>query len=379
MKLIYDCMISVKTRLESGEGMSFAEFTYPIMQAWDWWELFQKGCQVQVGGADQFGNILFGVEAVKIASKNTRIQLKQNDLEDDIDTPIGFTVPLLTTASGEKIGKSAGNAIWLDKDMTSSFELYQFLVRTPDADVERYLKLFTFLPLPRISEIMEEQNKDPSKRVAQHALAAEFLELVHGPTEADAAAMQHRQLFRPRDSTGPPTPLPAKLNEPPTKSPHVSFWNMAAGNDWAPQSNFENMPSHRVTLPQSLVINQPFHKILFSAGLVSSRNEGHRLIVNKGASVGYSSGRTGPMGDKLEFTPIKSWDGSETKKYILEDKALILKVGKWKVKIVEIISDEEFEKRDLNVPGWKEFKEERAAKNSDKEAEPNNGRLSGAA
>ena len=107
--------------------MSLAEFTYPIMQAWDWWNLFQKGFQVQVGGSDQFGNILFGMDAVKSISKNTAIELSRNPLEDDLEKPMGFTTPLLTTSSGEKFGKSAGNAIWLDPDMTSLFDLYQVL------------------------------------------------------------------------------------------------------------------------------------------------------------------------------------------------------------------------------------------------------------
>lgn len=115
----------VKTRLASGNGMSFSEFTYPLMQAWDWWTLFQKGFQVQVGGSDQFGNILFGIDAVKAASRNTEIEELRNPLENELDHPVGLTTPLLTNSSGEKLGKSSGNAIWLDKDMTSSFELYQ--------------------------------------------------------------------------------------------------------------------------------------------------------------------------------------------------------------------------------------------------------------
>ena len=115
----------VKTRLEQGDGMSFAEFSYPLMQAWDWWVLFRKGVQVQVGGSDQYGNILFGMDAVKTVSRNTADEQSRNPLHNDLDKPLGLTTPLLTFPSGEKFGKSAGNAIWLDKDMTSTFELYQ--------------------------------------------------------------------------------------------------------------------------------------------------------------------------------------------------------------------------------------------------------------
>lgn len=114
--------------------MSFAEFSYPLVQAWDWWHLFQKGTQIQIGGADQFGNILAGAEAVKqIAKESHEFQQAQRQAEmiDEqhgirvTNDPMGFTVPLLTTASGEKFGKSAGNAVWLDPEMTSTFELYQ--------------------------------------------------------------------------------------------------------------------------------------------------------------------------------------------------------------------------------------------------------------
>lgn len=120
-----DLVASVKNRLAKGDGMSFAEFTYPLLQAWDWWVLFRKGAQVQVGGTDQYGNILFGMDAVKAVSRNTADEQVRDPLENDVDQPIGFTTPLLTAPNGEKFGKSAGNAIWLDKDMTSTFELYQ--------------------------------------------------------------------------------------------------------------------------------------------------------------------------------------------------------------------------------------------------------------
>ena len=125
---------SVKTRLDNGDGMSFAEFSYPLVQAWDWWHLFQSGCQVQIGGSDQFGNILAGAEVVKQIAKDDhpyQVALRQTKLVEAkrhlelTSEPMGFTVPLLTTSSGEKFGKSAGNAIWLNSEMTSVYELYQ--------------------------------------------------------------------------------------------------------------------------------------------------------------------------------------------------------------------------------------------------------------
>ena len=340
--------------------MSFAEFSYPILQAWDWWTLFQKGTQIQVGGADQYGNILFGMEAVKSVSRNTADEQLRNPLESEVDRPIGFTTPLLTAPNGEKFGKSAGNAIWLDKDLTSTFELYQFFVRTPDDVVERYLKLFTFIPLPEIATIMEEQNKDPSKRVAQHALAFDFVELVHGKAEADAVSLQHRQLFRPRSSTAAPSPL-SKSSAPPSshaQSPTAGFDNPQSGNQYAPQTNFANMGDMNVTLPKSLVLNQPFNKVLWSAGLVSSKGEGHRVIVNNGAKVGSRPGDSGPMTDQLSFTPIRVWGAEKTQEFVLNDNLLILKLGKWKFKSVNIVSDEEFRKQGLTAPGWEETEAE---------------------
>jgi len=117
--------------MKQGQGMSFAEFTYPLLQSWDWWYMYDtKDIQVQVGGADQFGNILAGVEAInhirhRPPPRDGRTPPTEGKEDALLTQPIGFTVPLLTTASGEKFGKSAGNAIWLDKEMTSPFELYQ--------------------------------------------------------------------------------------------------------------------------------------------------------------------------------------------------------------------------------------------------------------
>lgn len=117
----------VKTRLESGSGMSFTEFCYPIMQAWDWWHLYQKGVMIQVGGSDQSGNIQFGIDTIKQVLKTSPIETKPGE-DPDLSMPFGLTVPLLTTSTGEKIGKSAGNSIWLDKDMTSTYDLYQVCI-----------------------------------------------------------------------------------------------------------------------------------------------------------------------------------------------------------------------------------------------------------
>ena len=120
--------------MTSKEGMSFAEFTYPLLQSWDWWYMYStKDIQVQVGGSDQFGNILAGIDAINHIRLNHYDPIERQDEEKlsereaFLKKPMGFTVPLLTTSSGEKFGKSEGNAIWLDMEMTSAFDLYQVM------------------------------------------------------------------------------------------------------------------------------------------------------------------------------------------------------------------------------------------------------------
>ena len=127
-------VFSVRMKMEKGDGMSFAEFTYPLLQAWDWWHMYlTKGIQLQIGGADQYGNIVAGIDIIKyIKSHYSDFQVRE-DLAPapsdfmDRNAPTGLTVPLLTTSSGLKFGKSANNAIWLDKDLTSIFDFYQVI------------------------------------------------------------------------------------------------------------------------------------------------------------------------------------------------------------------------------------------------------------
>ena len=378
---------TVKNRMEKGDGMSFSEFAYPLMQAWDWWQLYQRGVQVQIGGADQFGNILAGAEAVKIAAKSdegrhemtrgmqhtkektktayeeapdmpsTPYEVAQNVSND----PLGFTVPLLTTAAGEKFGKSAGNAVWLDRELTSSFDLYQFFLRSADADVERYLKLFTFLPLQEISSIMQDQQKDESKRVAQHKLAREFVELVHGLSAAEEAETQHRSAFKKdlslkeiQDATKAASKLQKQSQD--SENPGVLPINPIL-NRYAPQINAETAQSTHLTLPSSLVRAQPLAKILWSVGLVVSRSEGQRLINANGVHIGAKKGREQEMDDSISYRRVGDADlppGNLIDQYIIEDDLLILRVGKWKHRFIKIVPDAEYENLGLNCPGWKD-------------------------
>lgn len=365
--------------MENGDGMSFADFSYPLLQAWDWWELFKRGTQIQIGGADQFGNILAGVEAIKamkkveavhfesdasfqshVGSKLTASLNKPASNSSNINEPIGFTVPLLTTSAGVKFGKSEGNAIWLDEEMTSNFDLYQFFLRSADADVERYLKLFTFLPITKIKSIMEEHGLDQSKRVAQHILAFEFVELIRGLGSAQDAQRQHKILFSKEisiDSLRQDVPVatpPSEMEEQEARPP--GDWSNSL-NKYAKPTTMETPGSVHMKLPRSLVVGQPITKVLWSAGLVSSRAEGQRLVANKGAHVGAKIGKdvaTVEMTDHLAFTPIKHVETTNTEDLIVDGSLLILRVGKWKVKIIDVVSDEEYEASGLACPGWKE-------------------------
>jgi tyrosyl-tRNA synthetase len=157
---------SVQQRLASSEGMSFQEFSYQVFQAYDFLHLHRHhNCILQIGGGDQWGNITAGCEFVRKAA-NSEVH--------------GLTVPLMTTSTGEKIGKSAGNAVWLSPNKTSCYQLYQYFVKVSDSDVEKYLKALTFLPLEEVKSVMEEHRQTPEDRVAQKRLAECVTRTVHG-------------------------------------------------------------------------------------------------------------------------------------------------------------------------------------------------------
>lgn len=234
--------------------------------------------------------------------------------------------------------------------------------------------MFTFLPLPEISNLMEEFKKDKPKRVPHHALAHEFVTLIHGSEEADIARNQNLQLFRSITSTAEPSPpIEAPVYGNP-RSPKSSYINPQSGNRHAPQTNFANMPSMQATLPRSLVFDTPFSKILWSAGMVASKSEGTRIVSNMGVNVGSRPGirkyqqKGGDMPDELKFTPCRNWHGEKTNEFIIDDELLILRLGKWKLKLVNIVSDEKFEELGLTAPGWDDLKN--AKDNAARKTEP---------
>lgn len=180
---------SVKRRLDAREqGLTYTEFTYQLLQAYDFAHLYATyGCVLQGGGSDQWGNITAGTELTR---KLHGAQV------------FGLTWPLLTTADGQKFGKSAGNAVWLDPELTSPYAYYQFWVNAADADVGRFLRLFTFLPLDEIAELEAELARDPAARVAHRALAAEATRIVHGDAGVAQAEAATAALFGGGELTG---------------------------------------------------------------------------------------------------------------------------------------------------------------------------------
>ncbi|KAL1662423.1 hypothetical protein GGF50DRAFT_59070 [Schizophyllum commune] len=185
---------SVRTRLTSKDGMSYTEFSYQLLQAYDFYHLFRNyGCTIQVGGSDQWGNIVSGLELIARLEGEDAVE---NPSETKVSSRcFGLTTPLLTTASGEKFGKSAGNAVWLDTKLTSPFAFYQYWILTEDKDVEKYLKLFTLVSDAEIESVMQEHNAAPHKRIAQRRLAAEVTELVHQKTGRELAEKASRLMF----------------------------------------------------------------------------------------------------------------------------------------------------------------------------------------
>ncbi|KAJ3402390.1 tyrosyl-tRNA synthetase [Chytridiales sp. JEL 0842] len=189
---------SVKNRLDTPEGISFTEFTYQLLQAYDFYHLNKHhSCTIQIGGSDQWGNITAGIDLIR---KKNAIAVTLSSSTDSKSTKpnhpaYGLTIPLVTTSNGEKFGKSAGNAIWLNPSLCTPFDFYQFFRRTPDASVRQYLHFFTFLSLSKIESLMHKHSQTPSMHLPQRTLAAEVTELVHGPAVSKRCATQSQFLF----------------------------------------------------------------------------------------------------------------------------------------------------------------------------------------
>ena len=257
----------VKSRLET--GITYAEFSYMILQALDFLHLFEtRNVTLQVAGSDQWGNITSGIELVR----------KKLDKE-----VYGMVMPLVTDSNGVKFGKTEGNALWLDKNKTSSYELYQYLVNLEDSMIIEYLKKLTFLTKEEIEELEIKHNENPHLREAHKALAREVITDLHGVEEFNSAVKISECLF-----TG----------------------NIKELNSEEIESGFKGVPSFELKIDETIL------NILVDNNIAVSRREAREFLANGSISVN---------GEKIndENTII-------TKDMLLNDKYLVIRKGKKK-------------------------------------------------
>ena len=262
----------IRRRLES--GISYTEFSYMILQALDFLHLHKtRGVDMQVAGSDQWGNITAGVDLIKKATG---------------DTTYAFTMPLVTDSHGVKFGKSEGNALWLDKNKTSSYELYQFLVNVEDSMVIDYLKIYTFLTKEEIEKYEEVNKNEPHLRIAHKKLAEEIITFLHGHEEYEKAVHISDALFK------------GNIKE-------LSLEEITDAS--------KNMDSYELLEDKDLV------SLLVDAGIVNSKRESREFISNNSISI------NGDKVNDLEFI-VK-------KENALYNKFTIIRKGKKKYYVIK--------------------------------------------
>jgi tyrosyl-tRNA synthetase len=235
---------SVKRRIASEEGISYTEFSYSLLQAYDFLVLHDRfGCTLQIGGSDQWGNILAGCDLIR--------RLRGPKAH-------GLVMPLLTTASGTKFGKTEAGAVWLDPNLTSPFRFFQFWLNVDDGDVGKYLRFFTFLDRAAIEQLEETSRTAPESREAQRALAREVTRMVHGEQHVARAERASGVLFGEDISTLPAEDVLAV---------------------------FDDVPSSIVTADRLGGEGVPVVELLASSGLTASKGEATRLIRGGGIYV----------------------------------------------------------------------------------------------
>jgi len=240
---------SYRMRLESDEGLSFIEFNYMLLQAYDFLELFRRHqCRIQMGGSDQWGNIVAGIDLVRKAEQST---------------VFGITFPLITTSTGAKMGKTAAGAVWLDAERTSPYDFYQYWINTDDKDVARFLALYTFLPMSEIRPVEDMTGADLN--LAKTILAFEATRIVHGRAAALDAYKAASSVFGARripESLLPGSEIPRR--------------GAKAGDDGVPSS-----PIKEADLASGI----PLFKVFQKVGLANSGGAARRLISQGGAYI----------------------------------------------------------------------------------------------
>ena len=235
---------SVKKRLEGDSGMSFTEFTYQLIQGYDFYWLYKnKGCKLQMGGSDQWGNIVTGSEIVR---KKTRGEV------------FAFTCPLIRKSDGGKFGKTETGNIWLDADKTSPYQFYQFWLNASDADAEMWIKIFTFLNHGTIETLIAQHKEEPSKRLLQKKLAGEITQWVHGQENLQIAIDTSQKLFE-------------NLQAPASDLSEDDL------------QNIEGIVTSAFSMEEFM--NADLASVLVQAGIFPSKGEAKKMVANGGLSI----------------------------------------------------------------------------------------------
>lgn len=234
---------SVKTRLEA--GISFTEFTYMLLQGYDFLHLYRtEGCELQLGGSDQWGNITAGTELIR------RI---------DSGAAHALCAPLITTSSGAKFGKTAEGAVWLDPELTSPYRFYQFWINADDRDVESYLKVLTFKSSDNIAGLLEEHHADPGARIPHRALAQDLTERIHGVDVAGRVRTASNVFFD-------------RLNVDIIRAAPLDVWETL-------EAELPSWTTNRDDLPSTVV------DLIAAAGLTASKGDARRQLQQGGVYI----------------------------------------------------------------------------------------------
>lgn len=273
---------SVKRRLDTEDGLSFTEFSYMLLQAYDFLVLFDRyGCKMQMGGSDQWGNILAGADLVR-RLRGERVH--------------GLVFPLVTTSAGTKFGKTESGTVWLDPARTSPYKFYQFWLNTDDRDVVDYLRYFTWLDRDEIDHLEVQVRTEPARRAAQKKLAEQVTEMVHGPALLKKAMDASGVLFGADVSTMGADDLLEVFEDVPSAS--------------IDRSAFENGGMDIVTL-------------IADAGLADSKGEARRLI--RGGGININSRRIEDEGHRVRIDEA------------IERRVLVLRRGQKTYRLVKIV------------------------------------------
>jgi tyrosyl-tRNA synthetase len=248
---------SVKRRLDQADGISFTEFSYMLLQAYDFLVLYDRyNCRLQMGGSDQWGNILAGTDLIR----RLRAERSGGGAQAEKAKPLahGLVFPLVTTASGVKFGKTEAGAVWLSADLTSPFRFYQFWLNVDDRDVIPYVKCFTWLGREEVAELEEKLRTGPEEREAQKVLAREVTRATHGETELDKALRASRVLFGEAIADFEPREI---------------------------ADIFADVPSSELAKDRLAGEGLPLVELLVASGLVPSKSEARRAIQGGGIYV----------------------------------------------------------------------------------------------